>query len=126
MSGISEQEIISSPEKNILAYAAAYAQEQNNFSAGGLLRNGKGQIELQIPTLVSLSELPVNVSLENNFAMNSNLYSVLNFLNDGDNAQKYNFPGYKIDLHSVFGEANYKILSASSVTVSDYKITDEN
>ena len=126
LSGIPEQEIISSPEKNIMAYAAAYAQEQNNFSAGGLLRNGKGEIELQIPTLISLSELPVNVSLENNFAMNTNLYSVLSFLNDGDNAQKYNFPEYKINLEKVFGEANYKILSASSVTVSDYKITDEN
>ena len=44
MSGISEQEIMSSPEKNIMAYAAAYAQTQSNFSGGGLLRNGQGEI----------------------------------------------------------------------------------
>lgn len=126
MSGISEQEIISSPEKNILAYAAAYAQAQNSFAADVNLPNGKSKPETQIPILVSLSELPDNGSLQNNFVMNTHLYSVLSFMNNPDNAAMYNFPEYKMDLENVFGEENYKILSASSVIVSDEKISDKN
>ena len=118
-SGIPANELISLPEKNILAYAAAYEHAQHY-----LLVDSK--IENQIPVLVFLSELPNNTSLQNNFAMSSHLYSVLTFLNNISCSAKYNFPNYTVDLATIFGEENLKVLSSSFVTVSSEKISDKN
>lgn len=112
-------EIISSPEKNILAYADAYEQAQKY-----LLIDSK--IENQVPVLVFLSEIPDNGSLGDNYAMNTHLYSVLNFLNDEKYSVKYNFPKHEINLGKIFGEENLKVLSASFITMSSEKIFDKD
>lgn len=112
-------ELISSPEKNILAYADAYEQAQKYLLADS-------KVENQIPVLVFLSELPDDGSLENNFAMNTHLYSVLSFLNNSDCSEKYRFPQYTIPLEKIFGAENFKVLSASSVKIQTDKITDVN
>ena len=124
LSRFTQQEIIDSPEKNILAYADAYEQVQNYLLAGT-------KIENQIPVLVFLSEIPdpstsSGQMLANNFAMNTHLYSVLSFLNSPDCARKYDFQQYNIDLSKFFGEENYKVLSSSYVTISSEKISDKN
>ncbi|MBI3502637.1 MAG: N-acetylmuramoyl-L-alanine amidase [Bacteroidetes bacterium] len=126
MSGIAVNDMLNDAEKNILAYAAAYAQAQNNFSPNGNLPNGKSTVESQLPVIIYLSELPNSGSLQDNFTMNTNLYSVLNFLNDKNNSKQYNFPQYSINLEKVFGKENYKVLSSSHIKASDYKITNEN
>ncbi len=118
-SRFTKDEIISSPEKNILAYADAYAHAQNY-----LLVDSK--IENQVPVLVFLSELPDNGSLQNNFAMNTHLYSVLAFLNDKEHSAKYGFPEYAIDLLKIFGEKNFKVLNSSRVQIRKDNITDEH
>ncbi|HEY4800305.1 MAG TPA: CUB domain-containing protein, partial [Bacteroidia bacterium] len=119
LSGTSADEIITTPEKNILAYAAAYEAAQKYLLADS-------KIENQVPILVFLSELPANGSLQNNFAMCTHLYSVLSFMNTSSCSAKYVFPDYQIDLTHVFGEENLKVLSSSFITVSSEKISDKN
>ena len=119
LSRFTQDEIISSPEKNILAYADAYEQTQKY-----LLVDSK--IENQVPVLVFLSEIPDEGLLGNNYAMNTHLYSALSFLNNNECAAKYNFPQYNIDLAKIFGAENFKVLSSSYVTVSAEKISDKN
>lgn len=119
LSGFSADEIIASPEKNILAYADAYEKAQNQ-----LLVDSK--IENQLSVLTFLSELPDNGSLGDNYAMNTHLYSVLSFLNDAKCSAKYNFPNYEINLEKIFGAENLKVLSSSYVAISSEKISDKN
>ena len=118
LSRFTQDEIISSPEKNILAYADAYEQTQKYLLVGS-------KIENQVPVLVFLSEIPDEGLLGNNYAMNTHLYSALSFLNNNECAAKYNFPQYNIDLAKIFGEEKLKVLSSSYVTVSPEKISDK-
>lgn len=118
-SRFSKDEIMASPEKCIRAYADAYEQAKNYLLIGN-------KIEDHVPILVFLSELPDNGDLQNNFAMNSYLYSVLSFLNNQQCANQYGFPQYNIDLKKIFGENNFRILSSSSVQIHSEKIIDSN
>lgn len=122
LSRFTMDEIVASPEKCIRAYADAYEQVKNYLLAGD-------KIEDQLPVLIFLSELPdpsesSGKDLQNNFAMNSHLYAVLSFMNSAQYSAAYGFPQYNIDLKKVFGEENYKVLSASSIKIYSDKITD--
>lgn len=121
LSGIPVDDIISDPEKNILAYASAYNTllQQSGVSAND-------EISKRTAIALLLSELPKKES--NNalmFALNSFYYSVLSFMNNVSYAKAYNFPEYHIDLSNVFGEENYKVLSSSGVRVYGEKIRGE-
>ncbi|MCC7331636.1 MAG: N-acetylmuramoyl-L-alanine amidase [Flavobacteriales bacterium] len=116
LSGMAIEEILLSPEKNILAFAKAYNSLLQEASFD------KSKLENQVSILVALSELPVDGIL-NDFAINSHLYSIFNFLND-ENAQKiYNFPKHTINLESIFGIENLKILSSSKVIVTENSVS---
>ena len=112
LSGISVNEIITDPEKNILAYADAYAATKN------LLNITANDIESQIPILIYLSELPQK-TVGQNFASQTQLYGYLNFLTNFDYQQQYGFPLYSIDLEKIFGTENYAILSSTTVIVTN-------
>ncbi len=116
LSGISISEIINSPKKNIMAYAAAYIAIKNQLNISSK------NVADQVPILVELSELPLTNDIKNNFALNSHLYSVLTFLNDKYYSTLCSFPTYSTDLRSVFGENNYKILSSKRVIVTDKSV----
>ena len=120
LSGYTAEEIISSPEKNILAYAKAYsiilkdANKQKNtksFSAHTFV-------------LTQLSELPIDENKINNFAFNSHLYSLYSFLNKQENQSLYNFPQHKIDMEEIFGKQNLEILSSPRVIISEREIAN--
>ncbi|MFY9308162.1 MAG: N-acetylmuramoyl-L-alanine amidase [Bacteroidia bacterium] len=115
VSGISINDIISSPEKNVYAYAAAYVFEKNKLHVEG---NG---IAEQLPVLSSLSELP-NTTEGQNFALNAQLYGYLQFLNNPTYQQLYGFPKYTIDFAGIFGQENYAVLSSTGVSVSDESV----
>lgn len=119
LSGYSAEDIIFSPEKNILAYARAYEQAQKSLLPDARIKD-------HIPVLVFLSELPDTGVLGINYAMNTHLYSVLTFLNNAQYAKAYNFPQYNIDLLEVFGAENLNVLSAGHVVISESSISDEN
>ncbi len=119
LSGFQVADIINDPGTNIQAYAKAYAYLLSQSTSVG------NSPESQISILIALSELP-DGDLQNDFALNSQLYSILAFLNNKEYQIAYSLPVYNIDLVNVFGEVNYKILSSPQVSISEESIIDQN
>ncbi|MGQ0827660.1 MAG: N-acetylmuramoyl-L-alanine amidase [Bacteroidota bacterium] len=123
LSGYTIEEIIESPEKNILAYAKAYSVLKKQ---AGITSNA---IEAQIPVMVELSELPGisernDITIGQDFALNAHIYTVLDFLNKTENQTLYNLPERNVDFIKVFGQENYNVLSAQSVAISEEGVTN--
>ncbi len=117
LSGSTAEEIISSPEKNILAYAKA-------FHASWALSSPYQQNENMIARVLGmLSELPSGTELQA-FALNTQLYGIFTFMNDPMMQSLYKFPAHHFDLPSLFGEENYKILSSGRVIINGNTISD--
>ena len=108
LSGISEAEILESPEKNVLAYAKAFERMANESKAS--------EIKGYLSVIQQLSELPIGEE-KDVYPMQSMLYSVCLFLNDAQKADAYNFRKFEIDLKSVFAEY-YEMLTAPELGVS--------
>ena len=104
LSGYSENEIKSDPQKNILGFAAAY-----DFFMDSLQINS---IENQIKIIQLLSEIPLDNNVANNYALDCHTYSIYSFLNSTSNQQDYNFPNYNINLETIFGLNNLEVLSS--------------
>ena len=108
LSGISEVEILQSPAKNVMAYAKAF---------DCLVKANKAtNIQGYLSAIQQLSELPIGEE-KDVYPMQSMLYSVCLFMNDAEQAEKYAFPKYDIDLKSVFAE-HYDMLTASELSVN--------
>ena len=108
LSGISEAEILQSPAKNVMAYAKAFDR---------LVKANKAtNIQGYLSVIQQLSELPIGEG-KDVYPMQSMLYSVCLFMNDAEQAEKYDFPKYDIDLKSVFAE-HYDMLTASELSVN--------
>ncbi len=120
LSGYSIEDIITSPEKNILAFAGAYhvlrLEAEDNAPQFPNAKSIAGILSL-------LSELPRETPGQQ-FALQVQLYEYLSFLNDAHSSALYKFQKYNFDLKSFFGEENYKILSSASVTVTGNEIHD--
>ena len=108
LSGISEAEILESPEKNVMAYALAFEQLAKASKAT--------EIKGYLSVIQQLSELPIGEE-KDVFPMQSMLYSVCFFLNDAEKAEQFGFPKYEMDLKATFPEY-YERLSASSLMMS--------
>jgi len=108
ISGLSEEEILQSPEKNVLAYAMAfeYLAKENKVT----------EIQDYLSVVRRLSELPIGEK-KDDYPMQSMLYSVCLFLNDAGKAKQYGFPEYDIDLKSIFAEY-YDMLTAPKLGVN--------
>ncbi len=108
LSGISETEILESPDKNVLAYAKAFSR---------LAKEDKATETIDYLSVIQrLSELPVGEE-KDIYPMQSMLYSVCTFLNDAEKAAQYGFPKYDIDLKTVFVE-HYDLLTAPVLGVT--------
>ena len=108
LSGISEAEILESPEKNVLAYAMAFDR---------LAKEGKAiEIKGYLSVVQQLSELPIGEE-KDVYPMQSMLYSVCSFLNDAKKAEQYGFPKFDINLKAVFG-GYYDMLTAPKLGVT--------
>lgn len=108
LSGISEAEILGSPEKNVLAYAMAFDR---------LAKEGKAiEIKGYLSVVQQLSELPIGEE-KDVYPMQSMLYSVCSFLNDAKKAEQYGFPKFDLNLKAVFG-GYYDMLTAPKLGVS--------
>jgi hypothetical protein len=119
LSGFQIVDIITDPGTNISAYAKAYAYLLSQSITAGY------SPESQISILIALSELPEG-DLQNDFALNSQLYSIFTFLNNKEYQLSYSFPEYTINLENVFGQANFKVLSSPHVSISEDSIIDQN
>ena len=108
LSGISEAEILQSPEKNVLAYAKAFERLAKESKAT--------EIKGYLPVIQQLSELPIGEE-KDIYPMQSMLYSVCLFLNDEKKAEQFGFQKYDINLKAVFAE-HYDLLAAPELGVS--------
>ncbi len=116
MSSFSVAGIRQDPRKGILAYARAYREAQQELDVKGRAIKG------QVPVLMSLSELPHEETLVNDYAMSSWLYDVLNTLGDRAFQKAYGLPRHKVDLAGIFGQKNLKVLRSSQVTVGKEEV----
>ena len=107
LSGISEAEILQSPEKNVLAYAKAFERLAEDSKA----TETKGYLSV----IQQLSELPIGEE-KDVYPMQSMLYSVCLFLNDEKKAEQFGFQKYDFNLKSVFAE-HYDMLSAPELGI---------
>ena len=121
LSGYSVQQILDDPEINILAYAKAYANLDNEFKKN---KKNARLINRMASVLISMSELPTE-SQTQKFAMNTQLYGIFIFMNNANYQTLYNFPNPNLNLEIFFGD-NYKILSANAITISSNEIKDKN
>jgi PKD repeat protein len=116
LSGYSTNEIINSPEKNILAYAKAYhtiLQQKNNLQGWKKHEN----------ILTELGELPEGNAM-NDFAQKSFTYMVFTFLNDAEKQTQYNFPNYAINLQDIYGD-NLQVLQAQKIKITPQGLKTE-
>lgn len=121
LSGISEEDILTNPTQHILAYAAAFSFLHDSLNLP------VGNHESALPVLVLLSEIPIDGNLQNDFALNSQLYGIYTFLNDANMQNRFGFGlPQELDLEKLFGAANYKVLSAPGVRVSSNGIKSNN
>ena len=113
LSGVSETEILGSPDANVLAYAKAFECLAKKCKTA--------EIKDYLSVIQQLSELPKGEE-KDVYPMQSMLYSVCSFLNDEKHAEQYGFTKYDIDLKAVFAE-HYDMLTAPGLSVqreSDY------
>ena len=108
LSGISEAEVLESPEKNVLAYAKAFDRLAKESKAS--------DIKDYLSVIQKLSELPKGEGIDM-YPMQSMLYSVCLFLNDAKKAEQYGFKQYHVDLKDVFSE-NLEMLTAPEIGVT--------
>jgi len=114
LSGYSIEDIVNSPEKNIKAYAKAYA----NLLSQAISITDKKSFAKHTWVLTQLSELPIDNNVVNNFALNSHLYGVYSFLNKAEYQATFSFPQHPIDMEEIFGRENLKILSSEKVIIN--------
>ena len=108
LSGISEAEILESPEKNVLAYAMAFSRLAKESEAK--------EIKGYLFVIQQLSELPIGED-KDVYPTQSMLYSVCLFLNDAKKAEQFGFKPYQIDLEDVLSE-NLEMLTAPELGVT--------
>lgn len=121
LSGVPVNEIIGSPKKNILAYAQAFN------SVMGVYESQRGpetkDDEIIFNTLIELSELPHDDEGQL-FALHSQLYMYFWFLQQPEFQVTYGFPAHNFDVHTLFGENNYRVLSSEEITFTESEISD--
>lgn len=108
LSGISEAEILDSPDKNVLAYAKAFSRLSKESKVV--------EINGYLYVIQQLSELPIG-ERKDVYPMQSMLYSVCTFLNDTQKAEQFGFPKYGIDMAKVFSE-HYDLLHAPELSIT--------
>ncbi|NDB35340.1 MAG: N-acetylmuramoyl-L-alanine amidase, partial [Flavobacteriia bacterium] len=118
LSGISVQSMQQSQEMECLAFAKA---------CDSLLRAIPKHLQktpgMQIYALMSaLSEIP-KTNAGNCYAFESSVYDVLQFLQDEEQAAKFQFPLYAFDLHEIFGSQNAAVLSASQIKLNPLHVS---
>jgi N-acetyl-anhydromuramyl-L-alanine amidase AmpD len=120
LSGIAESHIVSDPQLEFNAYASAYSQLAGQKSMQLGIPASSPQLAREV--LLQLSCIP-DSGLVNDFARNSELLEIFRFLAGPQNAQRFGFPIWHVNLPQLFG-SNYGVLSASRVTFSETGIAD--
>ena len=115
LSTISKTEIINDPEKNILAYADAYAKVKE------ILHISSNKAEDHLTILMYFSELPRETDGQI-YALATQEYGYVQFLMNKNHQQLYDFPDHLLVPVKIFGADNFAVLISTSVTVTDESI----
>lgn len=119
ISKYSAEDIKNNPRINILAFAKAY----NELLEINILKNEP--IQKQLKVIDELSEIPNNQNSANNFAFDTQVYSILKNLLDPKFQEAYNLPKYEFNLEEVFGAENFKILNSTNVLINNERINGQ-
>lgn len=120
LSGYSKQTIKNDPLINILSYASAYAYLMDSLNIETQEINRHDLI------LKSLSEIPWDHNVGNNYALNSFVYQVFDFLKSSSKQSFYQFPNHNINMIELFGENNLQVLASSQVIISENSVVNNN
>lgn len=113
------ENIKNDPRINILAFAKAYNELLEVYSLK------KQPISKQIKIIDELSEIPNNQNTANNFAFDTQVYSIFKNLLESKFQEAYNLPKYEFSLEEIFGTENFKILNSTSVLITNERINGE-
>lgn len=115
-------ELLTSPEHNIMGYASAYS----NILNGGRHAIGWLDVGTEIMTMhYALSELPHETTSQQ-FAIDTELFQIISLLIDSGFMSTWGYETMDIDLVDVFGKENYEVLSAQKVLINGTYITNED
>ncbi|MBX7093386.1 MAG: N-acetylmuramoyl-L-alanine amidase [Flavobacteriales bacterium] len=123
LSGYSAEQIITSPQWCVDAYAKAYSAILNQKKKSNKNKVQPFNAELHAAVLYELSEIP-DSGMVNHLAREIQVYQIFSFLNDVNKAQEFHFTPFQINLEKHFGD-NYKILSARKIIFEEHAITNE-
>jgi PKD repeat protein/N-acetyl-anhydromuramyl-L-alanine amidase AmpD len=128
VSGISISEIKSNPQKNILAYAAAYNSILSGIVEDEILNPPLTLENWKTHEIVlrELSEIPKDHNLVNQYALDCFTYEVFRFLLNPVRQEEYNFPAHAINLTEIYGAENLEILTSQMITVDAENVIDQN
>ncbi len=121
LSGKETQVLKQNPHEEIMAFALSYDHVlyANNASSS--------PIEGKLKLLHSLTEIPLYLNIQgNNYAFDTYLYGLIQFLNDPSMQSYYGFPNYSIDGREFFGEEKWNVLSAGRIYVHPDHIENES
>lgn len=113
------EDIMNDAEKNIYAYAEAFAKAKSFLHINGT------DVTSNFSIYTYLSELPKSTEGQQ-FALSTQLYGYAQFLNNVNYQQKFGFPNPNMNMEQLFGLNNLKILSATAVTVTDESVISNN
>jgi N-acetyl-anhydromuramyl-L-alanine amidase AmpD len=121
LSGISIDDQKSSISDEINAYGFVYNHLMTaEIAGGGNKLDGKSIRNV----LLQLSEIP-DSGIVNLLARDMQVYEVLRFLNDHSRSVHFGFTDYEISLESVFGQANFQVLSSKKIQFTDTGIQSD-
>jgi N-acetyl-anhydromuramyl-L-alanine amidase AmpD len=119
LSGYRVEDIKRDPRSNILAYAAAYAKLQQNK------RMANQRVETHRPIIDDLSELPDDGDDVSQYARDQQFYGVLQEI-QAPHTERGLKSRRLFNFESIFGQANYRVLSADRITVEQQQVRNRN
>lgn len=121
LSGISIPVQKASVDQQILAYAKAFNVLMHMQTTVESEKNDPEKIR---NVLLQLTEIP-DSGIVNLFARDAQIFEILRFMNSLAKAKSYQFELHHFNLIKVFGEDNYKVLSAKRISFNSNYITTE-
>ena len=122
LSGISVDDQKASVSNAIQAYGYAYNHLMMEEIANGGNKFDGNSIRT---VLLQLSEIP-DSGVVNLLAKDMQVYEVLRFLNDNKRSIHFEFTDHNISLETVFGLANYAVLSSKKIQFTETEILSDN
>ena len=113
ISKYSAEDIKNNPRINILAFAKAYNELLERYNLT------EEPLQQQIKIIDELSEIPNNQNTANNFAFDTQVYSILKNLLEPKFQEAYNLPKYEFNPEEIFGVENFKTLNSTSILINN-------